>query len=289
MNFLRLVICLFFVSLCALSQEVASDAISVKNRPEFKSDTLSSKTLKAFFKKDSTNKFISTLGKAFGVKDYKPEEKPRVALVRSLFFPGWGQITNKDYWKAGIVYAAAGAGWYYGIRANQQQYKKYLGHYSKAVFVGRGQAFFSDKDFADPTNIVPRTSQLYASAHDKYKTFYLRTPDEKFYTLSEHAIGKGKNEFRYYLAEDAEITEADVAGAFNVQTFESAKNQYRRWRDASYIGFAAGWLFFALEANVAAHLKTFDMSEDISMKISPAGPATFGTQASGVKLAIVFK
>ena len=42
----------------------------------------------------------------------KPKEplprKPGVSIVRSALIPGWGQATNKKYWKIPIVYAALG-------------------------------------------------------------------------------------------------------------------------------------------------------------------------------------
>lgn len=33
---------------------------------------------------------------------------PKVATIRSAILPGWGQITNKKYWKLPLVYAALG-------------------------------------------------------------------------------------------------------------------------------------------------------------------------------------
>jgi hypothetical protein len=48
-----------------------------------------------------------------------------------------------------------------------------------------------------------------------------------------------------------------------------------------------GWLLFAIEANVSAHLKTFDISRDISMKISPN--FLENNQTLGFKMALNFK
>ena len=285
----------FFISLLLVFSTVAGlraqvsdgDSLSIPyGRDSLTSPVTAEDIKKAVMQEDSSGKFLKTLGQIFGMRKYMPDEKPKVAFVRSLFLPGWGQITNKDYWKAGIVYGAAGAGWYFGIRSNQRQYEKYLGHYSRATFVGRGDVYFSSDNLTSE-NALPVNSQFYIANNGASDTFYARTDDGSYYTLTEKK-DKGGTIERYYLATKANVSDEDVIGAFGLQTFASAKNQYRRWRDASYIGFAAGWLFFALEANVAAHLKTFDMSEDISMRFEPAGPQTFGMQASGLKLAFVF-
>jgi hypothetical protein len=34
--------------------------------------------------------------------------RPKTAIVRSAILPGWGQITNKKYWKLPLVYGALG-------------------------------------------------------------------------------------------------------------------------------------------------------------------------------------
>lgn len=48
-----------------------------------------------------------------------------------------------------------------------------------------------------------------------------------------------------------------------------AKDFYRRWRDLNWIMIAGLWALNAVEANVSAHLLTFDMSDDISLRVSP--------------------
>lgn len=44
---------------------------------------------------------------------------------------------------------------------------------------------------------------------------------------------------------------------------------FRRNRDYTFIGMAVAWAFNVVDANVSAHLKTFDVSDDISLKIKP--------------------
>src|SRR6187402_3389487 len=55
-------------------------------------------------------------------KDTTLPYSPRKAIVRSAIIPGWGQITNKKYWKVPLVYGALGTTGYLFFR-NLHQYK----------------------------------------------------------------------------------------------------------------------------------------------------------------------
>lgn len=47
------------------------------------------------------------------------------------------------------------------------------------------------------------------------------------------------------------------------------KTKYRKFRDISVIGLAAVYVLNIIDANVDAHLKTFDVSDDLSLQIKP--------------------
>jgi len=47
--------------------------------------------------------------------DTEPDPMPGVVLRRSLFVPGWGQVTNGDYVKAGIAVAGVSAAVTYAV------------------------------------------------------------------------------------------------------------------------------------------------------------------------------
>nr|WP_299423437.1 DUF5683 domain-containing protein [uncultured Emticicia sp.] len=80
----------------------------------------------------------------------------------------------------------------------------------------------------------------------------------------------------------------ELRGPFVQTQIEPAVKAYRRQRDLSWIGIAVGWTLQAIQANVSAHLKGFDMNEDISIKLEPAlESSSFGTSA-GVKLRLNF-
>ncbi len=67
--------------------------------------------------------------------------------------------------------------------------------------------------------------------------------------------------------------------------FKTVIERFRRFRDLSVIGFSVGYLIVGVEAYVSAHLKNFDVSDDISLQIKPmvqpnlAFGTTFGATA----------
>lgn len=70
----------------------------------------------------------------------------------------------------------------------------------------------------------------------------------------------------------------------SLEQITKAKDTYRRWREGTMLLAVGIWALNAIEANVSAHLKTFDMSDDISLRIQPDvlfGPAggVFGVRA----------
>jgi hypothetical protein len=75
-----------------------------------------------------------------------------------------------------------------------------------------------------------------------------------------------------------------------IDNVRRAKDTYRRWRDWSFFAVGAVYALAAIEANVAAHLKTFDLSDDLSMRVQPSitHPQTT-TLTPGVKMVFVFK
>jgi hypothetical protein len=71
------------------------------------------------------------------------------------------------------------------------------------------------------------------------------------------------------------------------------KNDHRKYRDLGVIGFVAIYALNIIDANVDAHLKTFDVSDDLSLKIRPYSnfyctQNSFGIQ-SGLSLSLSFK
>jgi len=91
----------------------------------------------------------------------------------------------------------------------------------------------------------------------KYRDYYYivspHTEDPKYIPPSTVAVPY----------EDGVIRDLDV------NQLKRLNDGFRRNRDYTFIGIAVAWAFNVVDANVSAHLKTFDVSDDISLKIKP--------------------
>ncbi|HMK04842.1 MAG TPA: DUF5683 domain-containing protein [Ferruginibacter sp.] len=152
-------------------------------------------------KKDSALKKNTRI---FGKTDTSKIYNPRIAIVRSAIIPGWGQATNKKYWKIPVVYAALGV---------------------------TGVIFF-------------RNIKQYREARDAYINATDLDPSNDFLIPQPYFTVKDQPE--------------------RIRTF---RNQVRQNVDYTVLFFIAFWGLNVVDAAVDAHLKTFDVSDDLSLHI----------------------
>ncbi|MGF2412232.1 MAG: DUF5683 domain-containing protein, partial [Ferruginibacter sp.] len=141
----------------------------------------------------------------FSIDTAKPYN-PKIAIVRSAILPGWGQITNKKYWKLPLVYGALGTTAYIFVR-NIKQFKE---------------------------------------ANAAYK-----------------------NSIDGNTANDNQIPEPYYSVRSNPERIKNFRNEVRQNVDYSVLFFIAFWGLNVVDAAVDAHLKTFDVSDNLSLQIKP--------------------
>ena len=73
----------------------------------------------------------------------------------------------------------------------------------------------------------------------------------------------------------------------NPQSLQYYRNDFRRNRDYSVLYFLIAWGLNVVDATVFGHLKDFDVSDDLSMRINPTFDVT--TKSPGLGLALSFK
>ena len=80
------------------------------------------------------------------------------------------------------------------------------------------------------------------------------------------------DQYNYYrnnllrLVKDTTLTSV---GGLNQSQLQTEKLQYKKNRDFAFIGIVAVYLLNIIDANVDAHLKTFDVSDDLSLSWEP--------------------
>lgn len=134
-------ILLLFFSVFANAQErKATDTTALKKAQKIRPNKKNKDTLMAF-----------DTGAVLEINPLAPAK----AAFLSAILPGLGQIYNKKYWKAPIVYAAIGTG-AYAFKFNDNLYKRY-----RDAFKSRRAGFMND-EFYDINNsgIVPGSPDL---------------------------------------------------------------------------------------------------------------------------------
>lgn len=108
----------------------------------------------------------------------------------------------------------------------------------------------------------------------KYKCFrdaYIAKIDGEPLDLSSRCINKGGN-----LIQFAEAS-----------TLRIARDQYNKNRQSAIIGFALVWIANSVDAYVNAHLKGFDMSEDLSSRSFRIDPSFERNGLGGPQVGVV--
>jgi Family of unknown function (DUF5683) len=166
------------------------------------------------------------------------------------------------------------------------------------------------KSAKEPYTIVPRKSTLFSivpGGGQIYNRQYWKTPfvyaafgvviylkkwnNERYHDFLDPYLScfdntgtKIKDKATVY------IRTQDIERELTLQQITQGKDFYRRYRDLNWFLLAGVWALSAIEANVAAHLKTFDNSDDISLKIQPdAYTNGFAGSVVGVKAVLTFK
>lgn len=146
---------------------------------------------------------------------------PNKAIVRSLILPGWGQVTNKKYWKVPIVYGALGTTGVLFFR-NIRQYKD------------------------------SRQAYILATDNDPSNDNQIKQP---YYSVKDYP-----------------------------ERIRAFRNSVRQNVDYCVLFFIGFWGLNVADAAVDAHLKTFDVSDNLSLQLK-AGYSPMA-QNGGVQLVL---
>ena len=104
---------------------------------------------------------------------------------------------------------------------------------------------------------------------------------------------KNQEQYTYYRSNLKKLVAGDSSvidqTGYNTDQLQSQKLVYRKRRDLFGFGLIAVYAIQIIDANVDAHLKTFDVSDDLSLLIH-AKPVFVGTaMGAGLSLRLTFK
>lgn len=75
----------------------------------------------------------------------------------------------------------------------------------------------------------------------------------------------------------------------STNTIKFYRDQYRYYVEQSYLWAFVSYAMIGIDAFVDAHLKSFDVSEDLSMSIKPKLQSSFGSAYGGVGLVVTWR
>jgi len=109
--------------------------------------------------------------------------------------------------------------------------------------------------------------------------------------LSVYYLDRNLKDIRYYkknlmALQDNDSTTLNSTG-FSATLLSSILDQRKNWRDLSYIAIGVVYILQVLDANVDAHLFSFDVDRNLSIFILPYSDPSSGTTA-GLHLSLNF-
>jgi Family of unknown function (DUF5683) len=125
------------------------------------------------------------------------------------------------------------------------------------------------------------TGYYVANWNKKYKAF--RT---EYFRVSNYNANKANTT----PLTEGKVTINGLSTTYSIANLKAGTNFYRKNRDGTMLIFPVIWAANILQVNVWAHLKTFDLSDDITMKIEPSiEPNIAGLPNLGAKVVFAFK
>jgi hypothetical protein len=131
--------------------------------------------------------------------------------------------------------------------------------------------------------LLPSLGQIYNKQYWKTGVVYLGVG-----TITYFLIDNQTNFKSYQKAYIDRLNNPNNQGKYPERSLEDLKyirDNYARLKEYSVIAAVVGYLVTILDAYTASHLKTFDKTRDMSLKMSPS---SFPNQAMNVGLAIKF-
>jgi hypothetical protein len=158
-----------------------------------------------------------------------------------------------------------------------------------AIIPGAGQLYNRDY-WKLPIVYLSLGGGLYAYHLNSLKYHDFLTAYKSFYDLSTGELAKGvtADTKRIVRVRNMFNTSSRYDSAF-LDQIKRQKNYWRRYRNVALLTTGAIYVLSIIEANVAAHLKGFDISDDLTLHVAPKLANSAGNStAPGLQLMLTF-
>lgn len=139
--------------------------------------------------------------------------------------------------------------------------------------------------------VLPGAGQVYNKKYWKLPIIYAGAAGLTYSFQFNHSrYVKYRNAYKYRIDDDASTTD-DYIGIYTDDNLNTLQKYYHRYRDLTVIGFAALYALNIIDASVDAHLFTFDVSDDLTMKVEPTLMNTVGMNhyTTGINFSLSFR
>jgi len=148
----------------------------------------------------------------------------------------------------------------------------------------------SPKKAALLSAVLPGAGQVYNKKYWKLPIIYAGTAGLVYsFQFNQSRYVKYRDAYKYRIDNDVSTTD-NYIGIYSDDNLNTLQKYYHRYRDLTVIGFAALYALNIIDASVDAHLFTFDVSDDLSMKIEPTliNTAGMNTYTGGITVRLRF-
>lgn len=272
---------------------------SLSARGQFKEEAFTQN-----YNEENDSTVADTTDAAFTFKEYfggirhKRDARIGVMFAGSTVFVGGQQMYNKQYWKLPVIYggmaATAGMGIYYrhqynvtGNRSDRNVSTMCfigtgliywgalldgVGNYNKGVYPQAGKATLYSA-------LLPGLGQAYNGEYWKIPIYYT------FLMGSAHFMVTNNTNYRRYkdIYNRATAENSTYDGPVSASTAKYYRDVYRRYRDYSIVALFGFYVLQIIDANVFSYMQDFELSDDLSMSVSPAVIAPDNAYAFGAR------
>lgn len=203
----------------------------------------------------------------------------------SIILPGTAQIYNRDYWKLPVLYGGI-AGFIYGGVHNNGLFQETGDNsyrlrrnifYAAAALTYWGGILDGAASFKYKKDVLPARASIYSAMlpglGQAYNGDYWKIPIiYGGFIATGYFISSNNQQYRFYkdLYNQATTVGSGYSGGASAETIKYYRDSYRRMRDYSILAGVVVYALNVIDANVFAHLKDFDISDDLSASFSPA-------------------